>query len=107
MADDMSLGQEIIQRMIQLERIIHNGSAMLVGSPINLGGEADLEDFVPPSDGNSPQKSIDGMLVSLEHSPGARCILTQEFQCQAAEEIGGEVNSDYCLLKMNSRKCGE
>lgn len=99
MADDMSLRQETIQRMIQLERIIHNGGAVLVGSPINLGGKADLEDFVPPSDGDSPQKSIDGMSVTSVHSPGTRHILSQEFQCQAAEEIGGEVNSDYCSLK--------
>jgi hypothetical protein len=99
MADDMSLGQETIQRMIQLERIIHNGGAVLVGSPINLGGKADLEDFGPPSDGDSPQKSIDGMSVSSVHSPGARHILSQEFQRQATEEIGGEVNSDYCSLK--------
>ncbi len=76
-------------------------------NPINLGGKADLEDYVPPSDDNSPHKSINGMLVSLVHSPGARCILSQEFQCQAAEEIGGEVNSDFCSLKKNSRKCGE
>jgi hypothetical protein len=99
MADDMSLGQETIQRMIQLERIIHNGGAVLVGSPINLGGKDNLEDFVPPSDGDSPQKSIDGVSVSSVHSPGARHTLSQEFQCQATEEIGGEVNSDYCSLK--------